>query len=151
MDDELLQAIREYIINNNSIEELSHEDSLNAIGVVADKFIKDRKRVWWWETLLETPAILPYEGNDGISLLLSMVNDAKTTVLLYITDDEIGPWPVFRGNLREIAEMILQLRFFEYFISDESFSWLIFDTHMNSLVVSGCMREKAGEMTGRYF
>lgn len=137
MDTELVNEIRGLTKKINGFIELNKGDSIKAINMVAEKYIKNRANTWWWEELAQNSITLNYEDDDGLFLLKNVVGNDNTLVKLFITDDEPEPWPVFQGEIKMITDIISEQRFFEYFITANDFSWLIFDTHHNSLIVLG--------------
>ncbi len=143
MDIELLYEIRNEIQGNMCIEELDEKEALQIIDVVAKKHIKDRSRVWWWEGLNSKPSVIEYGDGFSWPMIRDMIKNDNQLVYLFVTDDEPEPWPVFRGTLHDIGILLAGMWRFEYFLSDKYFSWLIFDTHHNDLLVAGALSDRA--------
>ena len=77
-------------------------------------------------------------------MLRDLIGNAES-VFLVPTDDESPPWPVFTGSIFYVIELLKEIRFFEYFLTDKNGTWVIFDTHHNTLVVTGILMDKAKE------
>jgi len=143
MDTELVNEIRDVTKKINGFIELNKDESIKATNMVAEKYIKNRTSTWWWEELTQKSITIEYGDSDGLSLLREIVGDDNASVKLFITDDEPEPWPIFQGSFEAVIDTISGQRFFEYFITAHDFSWLVFDTHHNSLIVLGDLLEIA--------
>ena len=143
MDTELINEIRDFTKKINGFNELNKDGTAKAINMVAEKYIKNRTNTWWWEDLTQKSITIEYGDSDGLSLLKEIVDDDTASVKLFITDDEPEPWPVFEGEFKAIIDTISEQRFFEYYITANDYSWVIFDTHHNSLIVLGDLFEAA--------
>ena len=143
MDTELISEIRIWIDKVKNFRELNKSEAFNAVEAVAKKYIGNRNQTWWWESLKHKSVTIKYDDSDGLMLLEKIVGNDNAEVIFVVTDDEPEPWAVFQGNFRSIIQVISEQRFFEYFITDQNYSWLIFDTHHNSLVVIGDLLEVA--------
>ncbi len=143
MDKELLDDVRGCSNKYYDFIELTSCQSLNTGNLVADKFIKNRNNVWWWEDLTQDSVTIPYGDNDGLSVIKQIVCDNTIIVNFFITDDEPEPWPIFQGSLETVINVVSEQRYFEFFITPLDLSWLIFDTHHNSLIISGELVESA--------
>ena len=144
MENELLNDLRAFVEkNSSSIIELNAIDSASASNNIAKNFIKNRNNIWWWEELNQKSITIEYGSSDGLLLIKKIINNDNLLINLFVTDDGEEPWPVFQGKLGIIIDMLYQQSFFEYFISADDFSWLIFDNHHNSLVISGELIDEA--------
>lgn len=106
------------------------------ITKLASLYVEDKSKTWWWDSLSRQNKVVSYGDNDGLKIIRDMVG-GNPKVLLYVTDDESPPWPVFTGLLSEILELIGEVQYFEFALTDVHFRWAIFDTHHNDLVVAG--------------
>ncbi len=139
MDTEIVKSIRNYIRRIPQVRELDFDEALQAVESVAEKYIENRKSVWWWESVKCETTCLDYGDNDGLSLIKEVVGE-DCIVLLFVTDDEPEPWPVFEGSIGGVIDIFSEQPFFEYFLTGRDFSWIIFDTHHNSLIISGAAK-----------
>lgn len=133
---ELITGIRSLLGGLTTVIEIGSNESNALISDLAARFISDPNCIWWWQSLMSKPRIVTYGNSDGLSVLSGYIHDIEN-VYLVVTDDEPPPWPVFRGKFHEIRNVIGELPFFEYFVVAESKKWIIFDTHHNSLYISG--------------
>ncbi len=148
VDSELLIEIREAIKKIGDIYEIENVRAAELTDAVAKKHLRDRSRVWWWEGLSNSPTVLEYGDELSWPFVQSIVQNENQKIYLFVTDDDPEPWPVFIGNVIDIGRLLAELWRFEYFLTDENFSWVIFDTHHNTLVVSGAMevQERVGNI-----
>lgn len=142
MDDELINEIRSVAHDMGCVTELDKKEVQEIYDKINSRFIKEEKKIWWWESLSIPSTSIEYGEHDGLSLIREIIKN-NLKVLIFITDDEAPPWPAFEGKLEDILEIIKSQRFFEYFLTSKDCKWLIFDTHHNSLIVTGSLLEKA--------
>lgn len=146
MDIELLSEIHNEMTNIGGIIEISDDKASSITNKIAKNYINDRSLVWWWEGLSVSPFEINYGDEYSWLIIKKIVPNMNQSVYLFVTDDEPEPWPVFNGSLKNIGELISELWRFEYFITDENFEWLIFDTHHNTLVISGVIEDLAKKL-----
>ena len=118
------------------IRMLDPEEAAAFVERVAERHVLDRHRTWWWEALVPPVERLAYGSSDGLALLESKLGRERT-LWLAATDDEPPPWSVVRGTTRQILELLRDCRWFEYWVSDEAASFVVFDTHHQELVIAG--------------
>jgi len=146
MDIELLSEIHNEMTNIGGIIEISDDKASSITNKIAKNYINDRSLVWWWEGLSVSHFEINYGDEYSWLIIKKIVPNMNQSVYLFVTDDEPEPWPVFNGSLKNIGELISELWRFEYFITDENFEWLIFDTHHNTLVISGVIEDLAKKL-----
>ena len=137
IDPDLLADVED-VAGKVGVTELSAADAERIARSAQAAFVTAPEATWWW-TSLRAPAIsVRYGDEDGVALLLRLL-PADTTVLFVVTDDEHAPWPAFEGALRDVATMLREVRPFEFWIAPRDWSWIVFDTHENTLVVAGAL------------
>ena len=141
MDFELLNEARSAIAGIDGVMELEKTDASDVITSVAERYMIDRSKVWWWQGMANESTTIEYGDDYSWPLIQHMVLNEEQLVYLVITDDDPEPWPVFKGTFSNIGKLIAELWRFEYFLTDKDFSWVIFDTHHNSLIVSGTLEQ----------
>lgn len=139
MDFELLNEARSAIEGIDGVQELEKIDASNVVTSVAEKYKIDRSKVWWWQGMANESTTIEYGDGYSWPLIQHMVQNEEQSIYLVMTDDDPEPWPVFKGAFCNIGKLIAELWRFEYFLTDKDFSWVIFDTHHNSLIVSGAL------------
>ncbi len=133
VDAELLDEIEDAIGRIGGISKLSQESAENCIQEVADRFVSDTSKIWWWESLKGPATCLEYGEADGLVTLEGLI-DSSEVVLLVVTDDEAPPWPVYRGKMQAIVALLRESRFFEFILVPENLGFAIFDTHHNQII-----------------
>ena len=118
------------------ITQLSDEAAKDYVRRLAKAYLTDTNHRWWWEAVSGPTKRIPYGDADGLSLIAGLVG-AACAAHLVITDDEDPPWPVYAGGVGGLLAMLRDCRFCEYFLVAQDGSWIVFDTHMNELVVVG--------------
>ncbi|WP_089727412.1 DUF6756 family protein [Candidatus Thiosymbion oneisti] len=144
IEQELLDEIRN-VTSSGEIFEMHDYEASSTLGLIQDTFIDPLSGQWWWENLRGESVTIQYGDNDGLSVVSDLVGRAGS-VFLVPTDDENPPWPIFIGHIEKIIDLLRELRFFEYFITDKNNTWIVFDTHHNTLVVSGILLDRAKEI-----
>jgi hypothetical protein len=148
VDSELISEIREAIKKIGDINEIEDVRAAELADAVAKTYLQDRSRVWWWEGLSNRPTVFEYGDELSWPYVQSIVQNENQKIYLFVTDDDPEPWPVFTGSVVDIGRLLAELWRFEYFLTDQSFSWVIFDTHHNTIMVSGAteMQERVGNI-----
>jgi len=100
------------------------------------EFKIDLNRTWCWESLGDDHQVMNYGEEDGLEKIKGLLKK-NLDIKIVVTDEDVPPWFGFKGSLVELLDVIRELRYFEFFIIDETFTWIIFDTHHNSLVYAG--------------
>ena len=134
-----MKEIREAVASSQDVYELENAEALAFVDAVAKSFIADADKTWWWDSIKQKSLTISYGNDDCSELLNKLIKNKRAEVLLIVTDEESRPWPVFRGAFSDVSKIISEQRFFEYFITNRECTWLIFDTHHNSLVLTGEM------------
>ncbi len=141
MSNELKTAIRAVANEVPTVKELTALEASRLTDRVAQEFVADPNRIWWWEALKVPSRTLNYGEEAGLEKIASMLDPASVVTML-VTDDNPPPWPAFKGPLSEILHVIGEQWFFEYLLVGEAGDWCIFDTHHNSLVIAGSLIER---------
>lgn len=148
MDSALTKELREKLGSLSSIHELNQEGAISLLNEIATQYVADRACVWWWDGLLEKPVVVDYGEDLGWDRIVKLVRPTKSQqVYLVATDDDPEPWAVYKGNLLDLVSLLEDMWRFEYIIVDVELSWLIFDTHHNSLVVAGTLKDHVEEVS----
>ncbi len=146
MDIELLSEINNKMADIGGIVEVANDKAISITNTIAEKYIRDRSFVWWWESLAGSHVEIGYGDDFSWPIIKKIAPNLNQNVYLFVTDDEPEPWSAFNGPLKKIDKLISELWRFEYFITDENFEWLIFDTHHNTVVISGVIEDVAKKL-----
>lgn len=136
VDGDLIDAIREKIMSVPGLSQLSEAQAAEVLGALARQSVTDPAQIWWWANLTVDHETISYGERDGLEEVARIVPH-QATALLVVTDDEPRPWPVFLGKTSDLLAALREVRFCEYFLVDQDFKWIVFDTHHNTLVVVG--------------
>ncbi len=120
---------------------LDTESTRDICRWVGERLGKGPGDCWWWENAPGVKLLDNYSEADGIAALRAALACQESEVTLVITDDDFPPWNAIRGDLDIICYCLEELPFFEYFLVDESRSWVLFDTHHNELLIHGDLSE----------
>jgi hypothetical protein len=136
LDAELIDELDEASRNVADVTRVPAEDAEAYLRRLVETFIADPSSLHWWESLKHSATRVPYENNDGLATLRSLLAD-QADVRLVVTDEEEPPWPVYAGSGTQLIEMLRECRFCEYMVASRDMRWVVFDTHMNELVSVG--------------
>lgn len=136
VDQNLLEELSAAIEKTGGIIRLPEAVSSAHLMKITDLFVAESSSRWWWESLSKPSKRINYGSEDGLSVVATIVKPESKCILV-VTDDEDPPWPVYSGEVGCILEALRECRFFEYFLAAEDASWILFDTHMNEVIVSG--------------
>lgn len=136
IDTSLLDELRESATRVGTVQECIGQEAADVVALVARRYDRSSEAVWWWEGLEAPHERVPYETGGLKHLVLARVSKNENAYLI-VTDDEPGPWPVFSGSVDNLLNLVLDQRYFEYFLSAPDAAWLIFDTHHNEAIFVG--------------
>ena len=88
----------------------------------------------WEQVEFENSVYYDYEGADWDKLMEFLLSDFQNKIYLAITDDEFYPWKLLECDKASVVHLLNQQQLFEFFIFDDSFDKIIFDTHENLLI-----------------
>jgi len=135
---ELATSIHDYAEQRPALIALNSDEVERVTALVAAAFVREPNCRWWWETLAVPASAHPYDLEiDGLRWVEQLLGTFSGPFTLVITDDQFPPWEAVRGSLDGLVAMVGDHRCFEYFIVDDSLSWILFDTHHNDLVIAG--------------
>lgn len=145
LNDELNNEIRNILASGMQIDELNDDSSKQIINDIAEQYVIDRDFIWWWECLSKENTIIDYDDGLGWDCFAKFIQPLEQQVYIVVTDDEPEPWSIYKGSLLAVIDLLNNMWRFEYFIISEDLSWVIFDTHHNSLVITGSLLDRAKE------
>ena len=131
-----LRTYLEQLVSSSAdLRILSEEESTALTKRIADAFVADERAVWWWDALCVPSYQLPY-GHDRQELLNALLYRERR-LFLAVTDDDPPPWTWIEGSSQAVLDLLGESPFFEYFLTDPTASWILFDTHHNQFVLAG--------------
>ncbi len=136
VDSDLLEELDTAAARAGGLALLPAQEARDHVQAIASSFVIDSSCRWWWEALGVPSNRIRYGTANGLSALADLVK-SESCAMLVVTDDAEPPWPVYFGNTSHILAVLRDCRFFEYILAAQDGSWVVFDTHMNELVVAG--------------
>jgi hypothetical protein len=136
MHESVREAIRDELDSRPSLVTATEKEAADLALRVGAVFTRDGPNSWMWSSL-KTPSVASeYGEGDCLGLIALLLGDSVETVHVALTDDSAPPWITISGQLQLVLELLFNLPCMEFFICDETFAWIIFDTHHNCLVAS---------------
>lgn len=137
---DLLQELRSSLPQFPSLRELDAQTADELVERIAGRYISDPDMIWWWGSLSKPSTTIDY--GEAVSLdIIRRLLPGDADALLIVTDDVAPPWPVFAGKLKSLLEYLGEQAHLEYILTDPDLSWLLFDTHHNTLVLLGSLAQ----------
>jgi len=90
-------------------------------------------KVWLWEEFNE-----PYESfeyDDSISKLETVLS--KSEEFWFVASDEGGKYWVLKGTGEGVVSLLKNMYFFEYYIINNEFDWLLCENHHGLVIAKG--------------
>ena len=141
VDRDLLDELGDAASAIPGLRRLSDADAVGLQALVGESFVRDTACVWWWTSIHGPSKSVDYGDADGLEVLAELV-EPDSQAVLFVTDDEPGPWPAVRGRVGDLMAMLGEMRVFEFFLVDPDRKWIVFDTHENRLVLAGSLIDK---------
>ena len=136
MDEDLRKEIDQLVGSIAGLRILLDHEAAPLLKALKSAFVGDEKSVWWWESLKVPCRSIEYDSEKSLDSLKSLLSEKGDILLLAVTNDDPPPWKVVEGRLDDLLEFVGELRYFEYFVTDASAAWIVFDTHHNQFVIS---------------
>ena len=140
ISEELSEEIDRLSSSIKSVHKINQSKAKIIIDHVFSEYIKDRSKIWWWESLKREFILIDYKDELGWDYISNLV-DRNEMAYFIVTDDEPEPWPVYKGSVKDIIFLLREMWRFEYIVVSENISWIIFDTHHNNLILSGSLAQ----------
>lgn len=106
-------------------------------------FVVNNPRAWWM-ALRHRQASVHFPQGDGHRHLQDYV-PASQSRAWFIIETGQAALPVYDVEVASLARIISECQFFEYYLVDRDFEWLICDTDHNELVICRNVPATAGE------
>ncbi len=134
---DLRNSLHAYVRQRSDLDILDEAAVARVTEAVATAFVADRECTWWWQALSAPAETQAYGTDDGLARVRALHESKHGDFTLVVTDDEAPPWEGVRGSLDGLIGMLREHPYFEYFVVDDSVSWVVFDTHHDCLVIVG--------------
>lgn len=118
---------------------LCDEDAQEFLKGLADSMCITKEQYWWWDEARQGKAYLPFEGLEFAAwerMLRRLVPTDRG--VLVITDELlVREWVILGLAFDQVPKVLGELPPTEFFLADESMSWILFETHHDSFVGFG--------------
>lgn len=137
LESEIERASKELLLPAGALRRLQGVEQTAVLKSVLDAFVIDPKVTWWWAHLRQPGVSVTLEAGDGWRLLARVAPSPNAAVWL-VTHDEGPEAPALYETSPAIAQAVIgECCAFEYYIVDQSFSWLICENHHNVVIAVG--------------
>lgn len=133
--DEIQSASKRLGLASGELVLLAPADSDRAYRAALHQFVGTEDRRWWWEAFREPGVSVPFPAGDRWRKLPSIVPNPSEPAWFIAEDDQLPQYPVFETSAEVAARVIGECYGFEYYMVAKDFSWLVCETHHNSLSV----------------
>lgn len=128
---ELENSIKE---NQLACSFIKESQAIILLALISEKFRLDFNKAFLWDDY-RVELISSYENNwDNFSFQLSYIFTQLNENIFLVLIDEKFPFPILKIKNVHLKILLADTRYFEYFITDENFKHLIFDTHHNKFL-----------------
>ncbi|BCQ27632.1 hypothetical protein NK8_58210 (plasmid) [Caballeronia sp. NK8] len=134
-ESELKKEVKEAISQFNlSAYEL--KDSQEILSKISNMYVDGDPRAWWL-SLKHVALRRCYENNKGYLDVPDIVKGLKggKERLIFIVDDDNRALHVYSIELSEFIQIIESCRYFEYYLTASSYSWLIAENDHGDILV----------------
>lgn len=142
MRDHIAEASRAAGITPDDLAPVRLTQYRQVLGRILDTFTtlgsREKNHLWLWENFKEPRYVIPAEPNHD---LLGSLTNSGQRVWLVVEDwdgnKKDGNYWVFEGRIEAIEAVLKESFFFEYYIVEKNYAWLLCETHHNMLVGVG--------------
>lgn len=116
--------------NNLSLRVLPSALAIKIVNTVKERFVKDNPRVWWLS--LQTSFVSVSSVNVSIKDVVPNGNG----LVYFIPETERTYLPVYYTKPNDIEVLRRECPPFEYYVTDESFEWLLIETDHDEFIIA---------------
>jgi hypothetical protein len=115
---------------------LDEQATADVAAKVITRFVADPTTNWWWSDLKTEHRTIHYDDN-GLVTLRSVIGEGQ--VVLLVTDESPTVRGAVLGPAAAVCDVVADCPGFEFAVTSPEAEWVVFDTHMNRLVVAGTL------------
>ena len=134
--DEIQKAALTLGFDQKRFRRLSPVDAKPVFNSALRQFVPQGDPRWWWEYFPESTSVY-FAAADGWKVLSDLVPDADERVWFIAEDDASSEYPVWEASVRDIQAIVPECYFFEYYLIQKQFQWLICENHHNRIIAVG--------------
>jgi hypothetical protein len=121
------------------IEFVRHNDWQWILKKLANEFLlhgeQNLNNIWLWEVIAEP--YTSYQSNNGIDELKALLTPLEC--YWFIVSDEDRKYWVLDGTGEAIIKVLLEMRYFEYYITNKNMTGLVCENHHNVILIKGSL------------
>ena len=138
---ELADAVKQLGLSTSQFSKCEPPQADDVARTAKVRFVTGNPRVWWlgFQQPYET---FPYDSLDDWARRLSGVIPHGTARCWLIAESTTETYPVYDVQVESIVAVLKECSFFEYFLVDPAFKWIVADTDHNQLLVARPIDEK---------
>lgn len=100
-------------------------------------FVVGGDRRWWWEAFKQPSEYITFDEGTGFEELVELVPDSTEEIWFVVEDDKLPHYPIYEASTDNITKIIGECFAYEYYLIPKDKSWLLCETHHNSIVGIG--------------
>jgi hypothetical protein len=133
VDWSLKSELREAVGRHPGARLLAAGESGRIVAAAATAFLTEPAAIWWWAALREPALSCPYHGNGLDTVAALLPKEVRGATLLLIATSELArPAGVIEGRWEVLRQVIEDLSYFEFVLTDAEMQWAVLDTHHNA-------------------
>jgi hypothetical protein len=134
-EQELANAAKRLGLNGSAFSRCEPAKANDVARTARERFVTGNPRVWWlgFRKPYET---VPYGSREDLTRSLNVAIPSGSARCWLIAESESEIYPVFEGEIVAIVSVLKECGFFEYYLVDSEFRWIVADTDHNELLVA---------------
>jgi len=128
-----LRSELSHVLKAMGLQSFEFENKEQIIACVEEKFIVGTPRAWWLSLAIK-PEVFSYPDNSGFQHILEVAPLTNDEVWFIVDEDNEEKF-LFSVPLCEVPRIIEGCRFFEYYIVDKAFSWLLAENDHGDILI----------------
>jgi hypothetical protein len=132
---ELEDAVEQLELSTPQFSKCDSPKASDVARTAKQRFVSGNPRVWWlgFQQPYET---FPYRSPDDWAQRLESVIPHGTTRCWLIAESSSETYPVYDVDVATVAAVLEECSFFEYYLVDPAFAWIVADTDHNQILVA---------------
>jgi uncharacterized protein DUF6756 len=135
---EITAAVRTVGLATDDFRLLAGDERTQVLAGVAQRYILDPNRVWWWEVFrCRGLSVVFDEGAGGHWLSRLLESPDRTRVWCIAGVDEAEPALVYACTVTALEAVLDECYLFEYYVAAHDYAWLACENHHDVRFVLG--------------
>lgn len=143
-EQEIASAVIRLGLGSSQISKCEPAEAMRVARLTQSQFVVDDPRVWWlgFQALYET---VPYGSSDDWARRLNALIPLGTDRCMLICDCERDDYLVYEVAVGVVTSLLSECSFFEYYLVDPEFRWIIADTDHNQFLLARSAQGRESE------